>query len=145
MKKLFLLPVAAVIFGLFSTSMISAADCHINVALSSNGSVASQKDNPFGLGPSSGNDGFIVKTTAFAHTGNADNEWWEVNLGAAQPIKEVRIWLRSDSAAFVSRDANLRLVVYDRTVRWFASSIRRAFRTTWWSTKCRCSAGRLRK
>src|SRR6266446_2535302 len=113
MKKLFLLPVAAVIFGLFSTSMISAADCHINVALSSNGSVASQKDNPFGLGPSSGNDGFIVKTTAFAHTGNADNEWWEVNLGAAQPIKEVRIWLRSDSAAFVSRDANLRLVVYD--------------------------------
>ena len=54
-----------------------------------------------------------MNNTAFAHTGNADNEWWEVDLGVARPIKEVRIWLRSDSDAFVSRDANLRLVVYD--------------------------------
>ncbi len=98
MKKSFLPFLATVIFGLFLTGVTSAADCRINHALSSNGSVASQKDNPFGLGPASGNDGLIVKTTAFAHTGNADNEWWEVNLGAAQPIKEVRIWLSAATA-----------------------------------------------
>ncbi len=113
MNKSFLLTVAAVIFGLFSTSVISAADCRINHALSSNGSVASQRDNPFGLPAAYGNDGAIVNNTTFAHTGNANNEWWEVNLGAAYPVKEVRFWLRSDSASFVSRDANLRLVVYD--------------------------------
>jgi hypothetical protein len=114
MKKLFLLPLAAVIFGLFSTTVTSAADCRINLALSSNGAVASQRDDPFGLPPANGNDGNIVANTSFAHTGNADNEWWEVNLGAAHPVKEVRIWLRSDgvTSAF-SRDANLRLVVYD--------------------------------
>ena len=106
--------VATVIFGLFPTGLTSAADCRINLALSSNGSVASQRDDPFGLPPANGNDGNIVNTTAFAHTGNADNEWWEVNLGAARPIKEVRIWLRSDGATSTfSRDANLRLVVYD--------------------------------
>src|SRR6267142_4199164 len=113
MKKLFLPSLVTVIFGLFSTSVTSAADCRINFALSSNGSIASQRDDPFGLPPAYGNDGNIVNTTVFAHTGNADNEWWEVNLGAAHPIKEVRIWLRSDSAGFVSRDTNLRLVVYD--------------------------------
>src|SRR6267142_2775284 len=113
MKKLFLPSLVTVIFGLFSTSVTSAADCRINFALSSNGSIASQRDDPFGLPPAYGNDGNIVANTTFAHTGNADNEWWEVNLGAAHPIKEVRIWLRSDSASFTSRDANLRLVVYD--------------------------------
>ncbi|HWV99283.1 MAG TPA: discoidin domain-containing protein [Candidatus Acidoferrum sp.] len=114
MKKLPTPLVATVILGLFLPSVVSAADCRINLALSSNGSVASQRDDPFGLPPANGNDGNIVNTTAFAHTGNADNEWWEVNLEAAHPIKEVRIWLRSDgvTSAF-SRDANLRLVVYD--------------------------------
>src|SRR6267142_1896674 len=113
MKKLSLSLVATVIIGPFSATVASAADCRINLALSSNGAVATQRDNPFGLPPASGNDGNIVASTAFAHTGNADNEWWEVNLGAPHPIKEVRIWLRSDSASFTSRDANLRLVVYD--------------------------------
>jgi hypothetical protein len=90
------------------------SDCRINLALSSNGAVASQRDDPFGLPPANGNDGNIVANTSFAHTGNSDNEWWEVNLGAAHPIKEVRIWLRSDgSTSTFSRDANLRLVVYD--------------------------------
>src|SRR6266404_9291590 len=113
MKKLPLPFVATVILGLFSTTVTSAADCRINLALSSNGAVASQRDDPFGLPPRYGNDGNIVANTTFAHTGNADNEWWEVNLGAAHPIREVRVWLRSDSASFTSRDANLRLVVYD--------------------------------
>src|SRR6266436_6730841 len=113
MKNRIMLLYSTLLGTLVLTSAALAGDCRINHALSSHGSVASQKDNPFGLGPAYGNDGLIVKTTAFAHTGNADNEWWDVNLGAAQPIKEVRIWLRSDSAAFVSRDANLRLVVYD--------------------------------
>ena len=114
MKKLFLPSLATVILGLFVTSEASAADCRINLALSANGSVASQRDDPFGLPPTYGNDGNIVVNTSFAHTGNADNEWWEVNLGAAHPIKEVRIWLRSDGATSTfSRDANLRLVVYD--------------------------------
>lgn len=114
MKKLFLPSLAAVILGLFSTTVTFAADCRINLALSSNGAIASQRDDPFGLPPAYGNDGNIVANTTFAHTGNADNEWWEVNLGAAHPIKEVRIWLRSDgSTSAFSRDANLRLVVYD--------------------------------
>src|SRR6266478_8201310 len=114
MKKLFLPSLVTVILGLFSTTVTSAADCRINLALSSNGAVASQRDDPFGLPPANGNDGNIVANTAFAHTGNADNEWWEVNLGTAQPIREVRIWLRSDSSTSAfSRDANLRLVIYD--------------------------------
>ena len=114
MKKLFLPSLATAILGLFSTSVTYGADCRINFALSSNGSVASQRDDPFGLPPANGNDGNIVANTSFAHTGNSDNEWWEVNLGAAHPIKEVRIWLRSDGATSTfSRDANLRLVVYD--------------------------------
>src|SRR6266851_1034203 len=114
MKKSFLPFLATVNLGLFLTGVTSAADCRINHALSSNGSVASQRDDPFGLPPAYGNDGHIVNTTAFAHTGNADNEWWEVNLGAARAINEVRIWLRSDgSTSAFSRDANLRLVIYD--------------------------------
>src|SRR5882672_1984055 len=114
MKKLSLSLVASVIIGLFFATVASAADCRINLALSANGAVATQRDNPFGLPPTSGNDGNIVANTSFAHTGNADNEWWEVNLGAAHPINEVRIWLRSDgSTSAFSRDANLRLVVYD--------------------------------
>src|SRR6266478_9329800 len=113
MKNRIMLLYSTVLGSLVLTSAALAGDCRINLALSSNGSVASQRDDPFGLPPAYGNDGNIVNTTAFAHTGNADNEWWEVNLGSAHPIKEVRIWLRSDSAAFTSRDANLRLVVYD--------------------------------
>src|SRR5713226_5415790 len=114
MKNLRIPVVATVIIGLFAAAAPSAADCRINLALSSNGAVASQRDDPFGLPAANGNDGNIVANTAFAHTGNADNEWWEVNLGTAQPIREVRIWLRSDSSTSAfSRDANLRLVVYD--------------------------------
>jgi hypothetical protein len=126
MKKLTLPFIATVIFGLFSKDITLAADCRINLALSSNGAVASQKDDPFGLPPAYGNDGNIVNNTTFSHTGNADNEWWEVNLGAARPVKEVRVWLRSDSASFVGRDLNLRLVVYDNashTTELFSQSL----------------------
>ena len=88
------------------------ADNRVNQALSSYGSVASQKDNPFGMPASRGNDGAILVNTTFAHTGNADDEWWEVNLGAPKTIAEVRVWLRSD-AIYGTRDSNLRLVIYN--------------------------------
>ena len=96
-------------------ALSTQADNRVNQALSSSGSVASQKDDPFGFPPSRGNDGAIVVTTAFAHTGNADNEWWEVNLGTPRTITQVRVWLRSDSVANAGRDANLRLVIYSNT------------------------------
>jgi len=86
MKKLRLPLVATVTIGLFLATAASAANCRINLVLLSNGAVASQRDDPFGLPAANGNDGNISATTAFAHTGNADNEWWEVNLGAALPI-----------------------------------------------------------
>ena len=63
---------------------------------------------------SRGNNGVIAVDSNFAHTGNADNEWWEVDLGAAKSIAEVRVWLRSD-AIYGTRDSNLRLVIYSDT------------------------------
>jgi hypothetical protein len=81
------------------------------MALSANGAVATQSSNPFNMPPTKGNDGVIVVNADFAATSNGDNEWWEVNLGAARTIAEVRVWLRSD-AIYGTRDSNLRLVIY---------------------------------
>jgi hypothetical protein len=92
-------------------ALSAQADNRVNQALSSNAAIASQKDNPFGMPASRGNDGAIVVDATFAHTGNADNEWWQVDLGGLKTIAEVRIWLRSD-AIYGLRDSNLRLVIY---------------------------------
>jgi hypothetical protein len=111
MKKSNVFLHATALACLIAATAAQAADCRINLALSANGGVASQKDNPFGMPASRGNDGAIVTDANFAHTSNADNEWWEVNLGAAKSIAEVRVWLRSD-AIYGSRDSSLRLVIY---------------------------------
>jgi hypothetical protein len=54
------------------------------------------------------NDGAIVVDASFAHTSNAENEWWKVNLGTFRSIAEVRLWLRSD-AVYATRDSDQRL------------------------------------
>lgn len=47
------------------------------------------------------------------HTGNGDNEWWEVDLKSPRPIGIVRVWIRTDCCT--DRAENLDLVIYDDT------------------------------
>ena len=110
--KLILHSTALACLGLASS--VNAADNRINQALSANGGVATQKDNPFSMPAPRGNDGLIVTDSNFAHTSNADNEWWEVRLSGTKTIAEVRLWLRND-AIYGSRDSNLRLTIYSDT------------------------------
>src|SRR6266850_5845054 len=63
---------------------------------------ATDSSDPFGYPPSNAIDG---NTSTIMHTGNADNEWWEVDLGAARNIGQIALWFRRECC--YDRDGNL--------------------------------------
>jgi hypothetical protein len=54
----------------------------------------------------------VTSGGTFFHSGNADNEWWEVDLGTDRQIGIVKLYFRS---GFNERDKNIDLVIYDST------------------------------
>src|SRR4029077_11696789 len=63
---------------------------------------ATDSSNPFGYPASNAIDG---NTATFMHTGNADNEWWEVDMGSSKAIGQIALWFRTDCC--YDRDGNL--------------------------------------
>ena len=80
---------------------------------------ATDSSNPFGYDPGNAIDG---DTGTFMHTSNGDNEWWEVDLGAARNIGQIALWFRTDCSTCVGRDGNLIITVLsdstNRTPVW---------------------------
>ena len=78
---------------------------------------ATDSSNPFGFPPSNAIDG---DTSTIMHTSNGDNEWWEVDLGAARNIGQIALWFRTDCC--YNRDGNLVITVLsdpvNRTPVW---------------------------
>jgi hypothetical protein len=52
------------------------------------------------------------------HTGEDENPWWQVDLGQSHPIKQVRIWNRSDSEEAAARAAHFRILLSDDAREW---------------------------
>jgi len=81
---------------------------------------ATESSNPFGFPASNAIDG---NTGTIMHTGNADNEWWEVDLGAARNIGQIALWFRTDCC--YDRDGNLVISVLsdpvNRTPVWMSA------------------------
>jgi hypothetical protein len=80
---------------------------------------ATESSNPFGYPASNAIDG---NTGTFMHTSNGDNEWCEVDLGAARNIGQIALWFRTDCSTCVGRDGNLIITVLNdstnRTPVW---------------------------
>ena len=48
------------------------------------------------------------------HTSQANNAWWEVDLGDEVPIESIAVWTRSENnGAYIDRLANFKLIVLD--------------------------------
>lgn len=45
------------------------------------------------------------------HTGEQENPWWQVDLGEALPLEQVRVWNRSDNEGSAKRAAKFRLLL----------------------------------
>lgn len=79
------------------------------------GGTASQSSNPWGAGAERAIDGNADGNwsgNSVTHTFNADNEWWEWDLGVPQRIGHIHLWFRTDCCT--ERNDNLRLTIYDR-------------------------------
>ena len=73
-------------------------DWYMNVALSSNGGVASQSTT-FAVA-SRANDGStnsLFDSGSISNTDNGTNQWWEVTLASTYPISQVKFYTRTDS------------------------------------------------
>ncbi len=102
---------AAAIYGLFNAAITLPAGA-ANVAL---GKAASLSSTGFSGIASFGNDGNTSGVYGYAagsvfHTGtNAEQGWWQVDLGANYPISSVNLWNRTDCCG--PRDSNLWVMV----------------------------------
>ena len=68
-----------------------------NLAL---GKSATQSSTSSGGGPSraiDGNNNGVYTGGSVTHTGTSANEWWQVDLGAVQEIKNITLWNRTDN------------------------------------------------
>ncbi|MGB0386541.1 MAG: lamin tail domain-containing protein [Ardenticatenaceae bacterium] len=82
-----------------------------NVAL---GKVATQSSTGFGGVPSravDGNPDGVYNNGSVTHTNNEANAWWEVDLGLAYPITEIKLYNRTDCCSH--RLSNYYLIVSD--------------------------------
>lgn len=99
------------VYGLFN-ALTSAPSALTNVAL---GKVASISSVGFSGAASFGNDGDTNGAYGYAagsvfHTGtNAEQGWWQVDLGSSAPVSSVRLWNRTDCCA--ARDSDLWVLV----------------------------------
>ena len=92
--------------------MGSIPSFQINYALDG---TATESSNPFGRPASNAIDGNLSN---LMHTSNADNEWWEVDLGSPKSIGQIALWFRTDCCG--DRDGNLIITVMDasRNLVW---------------------------
>ncbi|HEV7222189.1 MAG TPA: DUF1553 domain-containing protein, partial [Pirellulales bacterium] len=68
-------------------------------------------DGPPELAIDGNTDGDYFKAKSTTHTAEADNPWWEVDLGAPVALEQVVVWNRTDGSG--ERLKNFRLVLLD--------------------------------
>lgn len=106
------------------TTASAGANAQINLALQSNGGVASQSSTLGTAVAARANDGNRdgrFSQNSVQHTNSSPNEWWEVQLATVSTIEAINVWNRTDS--FSNRINPFRVTVFNgSTVAWQATN-----------------------